>query len=375
MTTTPPAPIPEIAGTPAPTSPDGGTATLPQWRLMARRFCKSRLAVAGSIVLAVLYACAVLAPFLSPNPYQQQDANLKNASPTSIVWSGGPAICSRQQQLDTETFTYEYRSDCGSSVPLRFFGEGYDYKLFGLIPTDRHLVTVDQPHTLLLWGADSAGRDVFARSMQGARVSLTIGLLGVAVGTFLGATIGTISGYFRGAVDTLLQRCIELLTSLPTLPLWLALAALLPQDMSVTNRYFLITLILSLVGWAGLARQVRGKVMSYAASDYVAAARIAGSSSGRIVFKHLIPNASSHIVATSMLAVPATIISETSLSFLGVGMLPPAVSWGVLLSDAQNVATVQQHPWLLIPAALVVIAVTCFQLIGDGLRDAVDPYG
>ncbi|MBR8640590.1 ABC transporter permease [Streptomyces tuirus] len=281
----------------------------------------------------------------------------------------------REQTLDTETFTYEYRSNCGKAVPLHFFGKGHEYKLFGLIPTDRHLVTVDKPHTLLLWGADSAGRDVFARAMQGARVSLTIGLLGVAVGTFLGATIGTVSGYFRGPLDTLLQRFIELLMSLPTLPLWLALAAILPRDMSVTSRYFLITLILSLVGWAGLARQVRGKVMSYAESDYVAAARIAGASSSRIVFRHLIPNASSHIVATATLAVPAAIIAETSLSFLGVGMLPPAVSWGVLLSDAQNIAAVQQYPWLLIPAVLVVLAVTCFQLIGDGLRDAVDPYG
>ncbi|TDW84423.1 peptide/nickel transport system permease protein [Kribbella pratensis] len=374
MTTTP-APVIETSPPSAPADAGSGAATLPQWRLMARRFRKNRLAVASAIVLVVLYACAILAPFLSPNSYDQQDADLKNASPTSITWSGGPAICSRQQQLDTETFSYKYRSDCGQSVPLRFFGEGYHYKLFGLIPTNRHLVTVDKPNTLLLWGADSAGRDVFARSMQGARVSLTIGLLGVAVGTFLGATVGTISGYFRGAVDTVLQRFIELLTSLPTLPLWLALAAILPQDMSVTGRYFLITLILSLVGWAGLARQIRGKVMSYAASDYVAAARIAGSSSARIVFRHLIPNASSHIVATAMLAVPATIISETSLSFLGVGMLPPAVSWGVLLSDAQSVSTVQQYPWLLIPAALVVIAVICFQLIGDGLRDAVDPYG
>lgn len=375
MTTTPPAPVAEQTTPPTPAAAGNGTANLPQWRLMARRFLSSRLAVAAAVVLAVLYVCAILAPFLSPNPYDQQDADLKNASPTSITWSGGPAICSREQQLDTETFTYEYRSDCSTSIPLRFFGKGHEYKLFGMIPTDRHLVTVDEPHTLLLWGADSAGRDVFARSMQGARVSLTIGLLGVAVGTFLGATIGTISGYFRGAVDTVLQRFIELLMSLPTLPLWLALAAILPQDLSVTSRYFLITLILSLVGWAGLARQIRGKVMSFAASDYVAAARIAGSSSARIVFRHLIPNASSHIVATAMLAVPATIIAETSLSFLGVGMLPPAVSWGVLLSDAQSVSTVQQYPWLLIPAALVVLAVTCFQLIGDGLRDAVDPYG
>ncbi|MBC9728769.1 ABC transporter permease [Streptomyces sp. TRM68367] len=375
MTTIASSPETEHHGHASVTAPQGRAATLPQWRLMLRRFLKSRLAVTASVVLGLLYLCAILAGFLSPNPYDQQDAELVHAPPSSITWSGGPAICGREQHLNTATFTYEYRSDCSHPVPLHFFGKGHEYKLFGVIPTDRHLVTVDKPHKLLLWGTDRQGRDVFARAMQGARVSLTIGLLGVAVGTFLGTVIGTVSGYFRGAVDTLLQRFIELLMSLPTLPLWLALAAILPSDMSVTSRYLLITLILSLVGWAGLARQIRGKVLSYSEADYVAAARVAGASSGRIIFRHLIPNASSHIVATAMLAVPATIIAETSLSFLGVGMLPPAVSWGVLLSEAQNVSTVQQYPWLLLPAALVVLAVTCFQLIGDGVRDAVDPYG
>lgn len=349
-------------------------ATVSQWRLMARRFRASRLAVASVIVLAILYLCAIFATFLSPNPYDLQDSDQKNAAPSALTWDGGPAICSKTQYLDKAVFEYKYRTDCSKGIPIHFFGRGFDYKLFGVIPTDRHLMTVQRPSKLLLWGADSQGRDLFARAMQGARVSLTIGLLGVAVGTFLGATIGTVSGFFGGAIDTILQRFIELLLSLPTLPLWLALAAILPQNMSVTNRYFLITLILSLVGWAGLARQVRGKVLSYSSSDYVVAARAAGSKNARIIFTHLLPNATSHIVVTAMLAVPATIIAETSLSFLGVGMLPPAVSWGVLLSDAQSVSTVQQYPWLLIPAALVVLAVICFQLIGDGLRDAVDPY-
>lgn len=352
-----------------------GAAVMSQSRLMLRRFMQSKLAVASVVVLGILYLSAIFATFLAPNPYGQQDSNQKYAAPSSLVWSGGPALCSKTQYLEKSTYTYKYRTNCNKPVPIHVFGKGFEYKLFGLIPTSRHLMTVSPPHKLLLWGADSEGRDVFARAMQGGRVSLTIGLLGVAVGTFLGTTIGTVSGYFGGKVDNLLQRFIELLLSLPTLPLWLALAAILPQDLSVTNRYFVITLILSLVGWAGLARQVRGKVMSYASSDYVGAARAAGSSSSRIVFRHLIPNAASHIVATSMLAVPATIIAETSLSFLGVGMLPPAVSWGVLLSDAQSISTVQQYPFLLLPAALVVVAVISFQLIGDGLRDAVDPYG
>lgn len=365
----------EVGHQTEPVDQPSSTATVPQWRLMARRFTRSRLAVASGIVLAVLYLCAILATFLAPNPYDQQDSDQKYAAPSSLTWSGGPAVCSKAQYLDQAVFEYKYRTDCSQPVPIHIFGKGFEYKLFGVIPTNRHLMSLPTEQKLLLWGADSQGRDVFARAMQGARVSLTIGLIGVAVGTFLGATIGTVSGFFGGRVDTVLQRFIELLLSLPTLPLWLALAAILPQHMSVTERYFLITLILSLVGWAGLARQVRGKVMAYSSADYVAAARAAGSSNANIVFRHLLPNAASHIVVTAMLAVPATIIAETSLSFLGVGMLPPAVSWGVLLSDAQNVSTVQQYPWLLIPAALVVLAVMCFQLIGDGLRDAVDPYG
>lgn len=370
------APEPEPATTAAPTEADKDVGSIPQWRLMARRFRRSKLAVISMIVLGILYLCAIFASFLSPNPDNKQDANLKNAAPASWTWHGGPAVCTREQYLVQSTFTFKYRTDCEHPAGIHFFGEGYKYKLFGIIPTKRHFMTVSKGK-LLLWGADSEGRDLFARAMNGARVSLTVGLVGVAIGTFLGATIGTISGFFRGTIDNLIQRGIEILLSIPTLPLWLTMAAVLPRDLSVTKRYFLITVILSLVGWAGLARQVRGKVMSYSQADYVAAARAAGSSRTRIIFTHLLPNATSHIVVTAMLAVPATIIAETSLSFLGVGMLPPAVSWGVLLQDATNQgpSTVEQYPWLLIPAALVVLAVVCFQLIGDALRDAVDPYG
>ena len=360
---------------PTPAAPvETDVGTIPQWRLMLRRFRKSKLAVISLFILVILYLCAIFATFLSPNHYDAQDANQKYAAPSSWTWAGGPAICAQKQYLDKSNLEFKYRADCSHPVGIHFFGKGYEYKLFGIIPTDRHFMTVGKGEKLLIWGADREGRDIFARTMQGARVSLTVGLLGVAIGTAIGATIGTISGYFRGRVDTALQRFIEIILSIPTLPLWLTMAAVLPRDMSVTKRYFLITIILSLVGWAALARQVRGKVMSYSSSDYVAAARAAGSSSKRIIFTHLIPNSTSHIIATAMLAVPATIIAETSLSFLGVGMLPPAVSWGVLLSDAQQVSTVQQYPWLLIPAALVVLAVVCFQLIGDGMRDAVDPY-
>lgn len=348
-----------------------------QWRLMARRFRKSKLAVAALIVLCVLYLSAIFSPFLAPNKYDDAKDGAKNAQPSSWTWSGGPAVCPTKQSLNEETLTFSYETDCSSAVPVQFFGHGFEYELFGLIPTDRHLVVLDESSStnLFLWGADTEGRDVFARTIEGGRVSLTIGLLGVAISTVLASIIGAISGYFKGAVDNLLQRIIEIILSVPTLPLWATFAAVLPRDMSVTKRFLVITLILSLVGWAGLARQVRAKVMAYSIADYVAAAHAAGGSHGRIIVSHLIPNSASHIVASAMLAVPVAIIGETSLSFLGIGMLPPAVSWGVLLKDAQNVSVVEQYPWMLLPAAAVVLAVTCFLLIGDGIRDAVDPYG
>lgn len=369
-----------------------------QARLMLRRFRQSKLAVTGGVVLAVMYLCALFAHFLSPNHYDKIDSNYQNAAPTNFTWDGGPAICGSTQRLNEENFAWEYTVDCDKAVPLDWFGTGYRYKLFGLIPTSTHLVTVstqaapdadpedellgggnqsEQAATpkLYLWGADTQGRDVFARTLHGTRISLTIGLVGVLISTVLAAVIGTISGYFGGFVDSAIQRVIEVILSIPTLPLWATMAAVLPQDLSVVERYFFITLILSLVVWTNVARQVRGKVMGYAAADYVAAARAAGSGHSRIIFTHMVPNSASHIVVVGMLAVPATIIAETSLSFLGIGMLPPAVSWGVLLQDAQKIQVVTNYPWLLIPALAVILAVTCFQLLGDGVRDAVDPYG
>lgn len=369
-----------------------------QARLILRRFRRSKLAVTGGVVLLVMYLCALFAHFLSPNHYDEIDSNYQNAAPTSFTWDGGPAICGSTQRLNEEAFSWEYTVDCNKAVPLHFFGKGYRYKLFGLIPTERHIVTVgaqpapatdpeedllggggdgEQAATakLYLWGADTQGRDVFARTLHGTRISLTVGLVGVLISTVLAAVIGTVSGYFGGFVDSAIQRVIEVILSIPTLPLWATMAAVLPQDLSVVDRYFFITLILSLVVWTNVARQVRGKVMGYAAADYVAAARAAGSGHTRIIFTHMVPNSASHIVVVGMLAVPATIIAETSLSFLGIGMLPPAVSWGVLLQDAQKIQVVSTYPWLLIPALAVILAVTSFQLLGDGVRDAVDPYG
>lgn len=346
---------------------------IPQWRLMARRFRRSKLAVVSLCILILFYLVALFAPFLTPTKPDSIDQNFKNAAPSSWTWDGGPAICRLSQEVDPIAIETTYEKDCNNPIKLDFFGKGYEYKLFGLITTDRHLFTVPEQR-MLPFGGDVNGRDVFSRTLQGSRVSLTIGLLGVGIATILGSIIGTISGYFGGRTDNLIQRFIEIIMSIPTLPLWATMAAVLPTDMSVTRRYFLITLVLSLVAWAGLARQVRGKVMAYSSADYIHAARSAGSSHARIIGAHLLPNATSHIVVTATLAVPATILAETALSFLGIGMLDPAISWGVLLKDASKADALQLYPWLLLPAVFVVVAITCFQLIGDGLRDAVDPY-
>jgi peptide/nickel transport system permease protein len=356
----------------APTPRGGEAAEISQARLMVRRFRQSKLAVGGGILLVFMYLIALFAPFVAPNDPAAVDTNAKFAAPSQFVWQGGPAICGSRQEIKDLEFVYT--TDCESAVRLQFLGKGWSYKLFGLIETDRHLFTADNGK-VLLWGGDSSGRDVFARTVKGAQVSLTIGLVGTAIATFLAMVIGTMSGYFAGVTDTVIQRIIEIVSSVPTLPLWATMAAILPRDMSVSERYFFMSVILSLVGWAGLARALRAKVMSYAGADYVLAARAAGSGHSRIIFTHMIPNSLSHIVAVTMLAIPMGIVAETSLSFLGIGMQDPAISWGVLLQDAQDVNVVTSYPWLLIPAFAVILAVTCYQLLGDGIRDAVDPYG
>lgn len=366
-------PITPSTGPPGPAVSETKIGEISQGQLMVRRFKRSKLAVAGLIILIFMYVCAAFAAFLSPNDPREVNQDFKYAAPSAWTWSGGPAVCKVIQEIDPINISTTYTTDCSAPAKAQFFGKGFEYKLLGVIPTDRHLFTVSDTR-VLVFGADGNGRDIFSRTIYGAQVSLTIGLLGVIIATVIGSIIGTFSGYAGGAADTLIQRVIEILMSIPVIPLWATMAAVMPQDLSVTKRYLVMTLILSLVGWTGLARQVRGKVMAYAGADYVAAARAANASPMRIVTTHLLPNAASHIVAVSMLAVPTTILAETALSFLGIGMLEPAISWGVLLRDASRIDVLQQYPWVLIPGAAVIIAITCFQLIGDGVRDAVDPY-
>jgi peptide/nickel transport system permease protein len=279
-------------------------------------------------------------------------------------------------ELDEVAFKFVFKLDKTQKLPVKFFVKGDTYKIFGF-KSKIHLFGVDLPQRLYLFGTDSLGRDMFARTMQGGTVSMTVGLVGVAFSIVLGAVLGTASGYFMGVADDIIQRIIEVISSFPGIPLWAALAAALPpvsQNFTALDRYFLITVVLSFVGWTGLARQLRAKVMAYRSADFCQAAVAAGSSDSRIIFTHMLPNAASHIIVTSALAVPGMILGETALSFLGLGILPPMVSWGALLRDSQQVSVIVQHPWILIPGLAVVITVLLYSFMGDGLRDAVDPY-
>ncbi|MCL6430171.1 MAG: ABC transporter permease [Anaerolineae bacterium] len=355
-----------------------------QWKLMRLRFARNRLAMTGVIGLAVMYVIVFLGPFLAPNDYMYQNTEYVFGQPNSITFIGPDGRFSLRPYtyeiatvLDEQSFKFVFVENRDKKVPIRFFVRGDPYTLFGFIKSDVHLFDVDRPQRFYLLGADELGRDMFARILMGGQVSMTIGLVGVALGIILGSIMGTASGYWGGLTDDVMQRIIEIIMSFPTVPLWAALAAALPPisaTFTALHRYFLITVILSLVGWTGLARQLRAKVMAYRQSDFVQAALAAGASDVRIIFVHMLPNAASHIIVVAALAIPNMILGETALSFLGLGILPPLVSWGALLRSAQQVAVVVQHPWLMIPGIAVIITVLLFSFLGDGLRDAVDPY-
>lgn len=359
---------------------------IPQWKLMVRRFKQSKLSVIALLVLLFLYLVVILGDFLAPYEHDKLDSASTFAKPSDIQWTGsGPVIYGLVQKLDQEKFQYYYEVDPNVQYPIRFFVPGYEYKLLGFIPLKTHLFGLDpdvkaadptQPAPkIFLWGADKEGRDLFSRVMKGGQISMSLGFVGVFIAVLIGSIFGSASGYFGGAIDNIMQRVIELIQSFPDLPLFLALAAALPPNVNVLTRFFLITIIIAFIRWTGLAREVRGKVLAYRAADYTNAAITAGASHWHIITKHMLPNALSHIIVVGMLAIPGAIGTETALSFLGLGILPPAVSWGVLLRDAQNIQAVTTYPWLLIPVGVLIVAVMSFNLLGDGVRDAVDPYG
>jgi peptide/nickel transport system permease protein len=380
----------------------GGLAWLTPWRAPARvpsaeeriafatqfqltwwRFRKHRLAVWSGIVVMVFYLLAVLADFIAYTDPHATDSRRSYIPPQAIhlLDDDGafrPWVHGLKGKRDLKTFKIVYTVDPDSKLYLRFFADGYRYHLFGLIPTTTHLFGVVNGKAedgLYLLGTDLLGRDVWSRLAVATRISLFIGLAGVTVSLFLGVLLGGISGLYGGAVDTVIQRLIEIIRSIPTIPLWMGLAAALPNDWTTTQIYFAITVIISFIGWTDLARVVRGRFLSLRSEDFVTAAELAGASQLRIIFRHMLPSFLSHIIAATSLALPAMIISETSLSFLGLGLRPPAISWGILLQDAQNIQTLGIAPWLLVSALPVIVIILAFNFLGDGLRDAADPYG
>lgn len=355
-----------------------------QWQLMWWRLKKHKLAMIASITLAILYFIVIFADFLAVAEPKLSEAKRGEMPPQGVhlTFDGiNPKlyVYGTKGVRDPATFKKVFVADDTTRVPVRLFAKGYKYKILGVIPSDRHLLGVNAPlkpeETIYLLGTDVQGRDVWSRLMLATRISMTIGLLSVSLSLFLGVLLGGLSGYYGGLLDLVIQRIIEILRSIPTIPLWMAIAASVPQDWSIIRVYFAITIIIAMFEWTRLAREVRGRFLSLRDEDFVTAAALLGASKIRIIFRHMVPSFMSHIIASSTLMIPFIIISETSLSFLGLGLRPPAISWGVMLQAAQNVQTIAPTPWQLIPAAFVIVAVLAFNFLGDGLRDAADPYG
>lgn len=351
-----------------------------QARLVLARFTKHRLATASLILLAALYGIAMFADFVAPYDKLQRFDEAQYTAPTRahLMDQQGnwhlPFIYETRNELNQETFQYEQRvPEDAQRYPIKLFVKTQPYKLAGVIPLEHRLFGTEGRPVFLL-GSDHLGRDLFSRLIHASRVSLLIGLGGVGLSFVLGVVLGGISGYFGGLADSVIQRLIDFLISIPLIPLWMALSAAIPQGWSGIQTYLAITLILSLVGWTGLARVVRGKVMSLRDEDYVTAARISSAGHLSIIRRHLLPGVTSFLVVHITLAIPGMILGETTLSFLGLGINAPDVSWGTLLQQAQDVTVVANYPWLLAPAAFLVFAVVLFNFVGDGLRDAADPY-
>jgi peptide/nickel transport system permease protein len=356
----------------------------PQWQLMWWRFRKHKLALVSTALVLFFYLVVVFADFLAYSDPHASEAQRSLIAPQALhlfdEGQFGPYVEGLAGARDPATFKRVYVPDPSIKVPLTFLAQGFDYKLFGVLPTDRHLIGVagednTPENSLFLLGTDDQGRDQWSRLMYATQVSLLIGLVSVAISLFLGVLLGGLSGYIGGTTDTVIQRVIEVLRSIPTIPLWMGLAASVPRDWDIVRIFFVMTLIFSLFSWTELARVVRGRFLSLRHEDFVTAAELVGCSRLRIIFRHLVPSFLSHIIAATTLALPAIIIFETSLSFLGLGMRPPGLSWGVMLQAASNVQAAAVSPWLLLPAIPVTVAILAFNFLGDGLRDAADPYG
>ena len=361
------------------TAPERAALDAPNAVLVWRKFRRHKLGLVSGAFLLLCYLLLPVAGFFAPySPNDRHpDHQYKPPEIIRLFHDGsfiGPHIYPVEEVLDTETFTYKYVPDTENPLPLKFFCLGDQWRFFGLIPSNRHLFCSPTEDPIFLWGSDQLGRDVFSRILYGAQLSLTVGLIGISVSFFFGIGLGSIAGYFGGRIDWIIQRVIEILRSLPELPLWLALSAAVPSNWGPVAVFFIISIILGILDWPGMARAVRAKFLSLREEEFVRAAEMMGAPSGRVIRKHLIPNFSSHLIASATLSIPAMILGETALSFLGLGLRAPAVSWGVMLNDAQNLASIEIYPWLAIPMIPIIVVVLAFNFFGDGLRDSLDPY-
>ncbi|MEK1888860.1 MAG: ABC transporter permease [Phyllobacterium sp.] len=350
-----------------------------QRKLMWWKFKRHKLALASGIFLLLLYGMIVIVEFLAPYNLHTRNVDFIYSPPQRVrlFHEGnfvGPFVYGRQMSLNMDTLKRTYSDNHNDVQPIRFFCRGDSYKFWGIVESNIHLVCPAKGGQMFLLGTDRLGRDVLSRIIYGARISLTIGLIGITISFVLGIVIGGLAGYHGGVFDLLVQRVIEVLQSLPSLPLWMALAAIMPVSWSPILIYFGITLILGMLDWTGLARSVRSKLLSLREEDYVLAAQLMGASSARIIGRHLVPGFMSHLIATATISIPGMILGETALSFLGLGLRPPITSWGVLLTEARSVNVIAFYPWLLFPMIPVILVILAFNFLGDGLRDAADPY-
>ena len=350
-----------------------------QWRIMWWKFKRHRVAVVCAAFLAAVYLVAAFAEVLAPYDYQARHIDHIYAPPMSVhlIHDGrfiGPFVYGYDYRLDMDSLKRVYTPNRQKVQPLRFFCLGTPYRFWGLFEARFRLLCPPENGHAFLMGTDRLGRDMLSRIVAGTRVSMTIGLLGVTVTILLGTILGGLAGYFGGLFDLVLQRVMEVLQSLPSIPLWLALAAIIPVTWSPLVVYVMITVVLGLIEWTGLARAVRSKLLALREEDYVLAAQLMGAGTRRIVLRHLLPGFSSHLIAVASLSIPTMILGETALSFLGLGLRPPITSWGVLLTEAQNINAVAVYPWLILPVVPVILVLLAFNFMGDGLRDAADPY-
>lgn len=353
--------------------------TATQFQLMWFKFKRHHVALVGIIILAIFIFIMVFCEFLAPYGPQSRDSDYLFGPPQKVHLRNelgeyiGPYVYAVVTEFNRESMQLDLVEDTSQIFPIKFFAKGEPYKMWGLFKGDLHLFVVEGDY-LHMFGTDSLGRDVFSRTLYGTRTSLSIGLIGVMISFTIGLIVGGVSGYFGGFVDNFFQRLIEFIRSIPTLPLWMSMAAVLPKEWSSLQVYFAVTIILGFITWTMLARRVRGKLLSMREEDFVLAARLAGGSDMRIISRHMLPAFLSYIIVDLTVSFPAMILGETTLSFIGLGLREPVVSWGVLLQQAQNIKAIQQHPWLFLPAIFVVVSVLAFSLMGDGMRDAADPY-